>query len=210
MKTRLFFCPPVNSRLAEVTHRAAEPGRRTCLPSPSLISLTPITNMKLLDLLMVEDDQNDCVLFGIAVHKTHLNICLQIVTDGEQAIDYLEGRGIYIDRGLHPLPGLVVMDLDMRLTGGLEFLDWRRASALFSTLPVVIFSGFTYKDAIETALAMGAKTFIAKPVEFEGWQAVVRQIWDLGMEGGEPMKPALGLASDGPTPKPRFESPVRD
>ena len=142
--------------------------------------------MKLLDLLMVEDEDNDCVLFGVAVHKTHLNICLQTVTDGEEAIDYLEGRGVYVDRGLHPLPSLVVMDLNLRLNGALDFLDWRRASALFSSLPVVILSGLAYKGAIETALAMGAKTFIAKPCEFDDWQAVVRQIWDAGIEGSEP------------------------
>jgi CheY-like chemotaxis protein len=144
--------------------------------------------MKLLDLLMVEDDQNDSALFGIAVNKTHLNICLQTVTDGEHAIDYLEGRGVYVDRELHPLPALILMDLNMRLTGALDFLDWHRASAIFSSLPVVIFSGFAYKGAIETALAMGAKTFIAKPCEFDGWQAVVRQIWDLAIERSEPTK----------------------
>jgi hypothetical protein len=49
-------------------------------------------------------------------------------------------------------------------------------------LPVVIFSGFAYKGAIETALAMGAKTFLSKPLEFEDWQTIVHKIWDLGME----------------------------
>ncbi|HVV71150.1 MAG TPA: response regulator, partial [Verrucomicrobiae bacterium] len=75
-----------------------------------------------------------------------------------------------------PLPDLVVLDLDMRLTGGLEFLDWRRASASFSSIPVVLFSAFAYKGAIETALAMGATAFIAKPLELEGWVRVVREI----------------------------------
>ena len=135
-----------------------------------------------LDVLLVDDDHNDCALFGIAVDKTDLNLWLQSVPDGQQAIDYLEGRDAYADRSLHPLPDLVVLDLDMRLTGGLDFLDWRRASASFSSLPVVIFSGFAYQGAIETALAMGACTFIAKPFEFEGWKAVVRQIWDRGTE----------------------------
>ena len=135
-----------------------------------------------LDILLVDDDHNDSALFGIAVDKADLNVWLQSVPDGQQAIDYLEGRDAYADRSLHPLPDLLVLDLDMRLTGGLDFLDWRRGSNSFSSLPVVIFSGFAYKGAIETALAMGASTFIAKPFEFEGWKAVVRQIWDLGME----------------------------
>jgi CheY-like chemotaxis protein len=149
--------------------------------------------MKLLDILLVDDNQDDCALFGIAVDRTDLNIHLQLVTDGEQAIDYLAGGGIYADRSKHPLPELVVLDLDMPLTGGLDFLHWRRASAAFSSLPVVVFSGYAYKGAIETALAMGANTYIAKPFELEDWEAVVRQIWDLGMQRSEAPKPAYAL-----------------
>jgi len=135
-----------------------------------------------LNILLVDDDHNDAALFGIAIDRSDLNMWLQTVTDGGVAMDYLEGRGDFADRLLHPLPDVVVLDLDMRLTGGFEFLEWRRASASFSCLPVVIFSGFAYKGAIDTALAMGARTFIAKPVEFEDWQTVVRQVWDFGME----------------------------
>lgn len=149
--------------------------------------------MKLLDILLVDDDHDDCGLFGVALDKTDLNIRLQIVTDGEKAIDYLEGRGVYADRSLHPLPALVLLDLDVRLTGGFGFLDWRRASASFWSLPVLIFSAFGYEGRIETAMAMGTSTFIAKPSDLEGWEAVVRQIWDLGMERSEPMKPAFAL-----------------
>jgi len=135
-----------------------------------------------LNILLVDDDYNDYVLFGIAVQKTGLNIRLETVRDGEEAVDYLEGRGVYADRAMHPLPALVVLDLNMRLSGAFEFLDWRKAAASFLSLPVVIFSGFAYKGAIETALAMGAKTFILKPLEFENWKAVVRQMWNFGLE----------------------------
>ncbi len=135
-----------------------------------------------LDILLADDDHNDSALVGIAVDKSDLTLWLQTVTDGEQAIEYLEGRGVYADRVLHPLPALVMLDLDMRLTGGLEFLDWRKGSPSFSSLPVVIFSGFAFQGAIDTALAMGASAFIAKPFEYEGWRAVVQQIWDLGMQ----------------------------
>lgn len=138
---------------------------------------------KHLHILLV--DYDDCALLGVAVNMTDLNISLRSVTDGEQAIDYLEGRGVYADRSTHPAPDLVVLDLDMRVTGGLGFLDWRRASASFASLPVVIFGDIAPNGAVETALVMGADTFVAKPLEFEGWDAAVRQIWDLGMERSE-------------------------
>ena len=142
-------------------------------------------------MLLVDDD--DCALLGTAVNMTDLNISLLTVTDGEQAIDYLEGRDVYADRSMHPLPDLVVLDLDTRLTEGLAFLDWRRASGSFASLPVVIFTGIAYKGAVETALAKGANAFVPKPHEFDGWEAVVQQIWSVGMERNEAMKPAFAV-----------------
>jgi|ERR1041384_8652110 CheY-like chemotaxis protein len=135
-----------------------------------------------LDILFADDDLNDRALLGTAVHKTDLNIWLHTVADGEQAIDYLEGRGVYADRSLYAVPNLLILDLNMRLTDGFEFLDWRRSSRSFSSLPVVLFSGVAYKGAIDEALAMGASRFIPKPSEFDGWKAVAREIWDFGME----------------------------
>lgn len=146
-----------------------------------------MSSSKRLNVLLVDEDHSDCALFGLAVEKSDLDIWLQTVSDGGRATDYLEGRGNFADRTLHPLPDLVVLDLDMRLTGGLEFLDWRRDSPEFSGLPVVLFSGFAYKGAIETALEMGASTFIAKPVQLDGWMAVIRQIWDLGLKQPQAM-----------------------
>jgi CheY-like chemotaxis protein len=148
---------------------------------PTVMSTEPLA------ILLVDDD--DCALFGIAVNMTDLNIGLRTVTDAEQAIEYLEGRGVYSDRSLHPLPAVVVLDWDMRLAGGLEFLRWRRASVSFSSLPAVLFSAFADEDTIKAASAMGANTFIRKPLKFEDWETAVRQIWDLAMERSEPTKP---------------------
>jgi DNA-binding response OmpR family regulator len=135
-----------------------------------------------LDILLADDDHNDRALFGIAVDKTDLNIWLQTVTDSDQAVAYLEGRDVYADRSLHPVPDMVVLDYGLCLSGGVNFFHWRRASRAFSSLPVVIFSGLAYQETIESASAMSADAFIAKPFEFAGWKAVVRQIWDFGME----------------------------
>lgn len=148
-----------------------------CAEMPAISSMSSPLNV-----LLVDEDHSDCALFGIAVDKSNLDIWLQTVPDGGRAIDYLEGRGGFSERTLHPLPDLVVLDLDMRLTGGLEFLEWRRASPLFSSLPVVLFSGFAYKGAIDTALAMGASTYIAKPPQFDGWVSVIGEIWELALK----------------------------
>ncbi len=133
-----------------------------------------------LDLLLVDDDHNELALFGGAVDKTGLPMWLQPLVDGEEAIAYLQGQGVYADRSMHPVPDLVVLDLDTRLSRSFDLLDWRKASRAYSSLPVILLSGTAYQGAVETALAMTASTALAKPMDFEGWKALVRQIWDFG------------------------------
>src|SRR5215831_2520332 len=131
-----------------------------------------------LDVLLVDDDHNELALFGIALNRIALPIWLQTLVDGEEAIEYLQRHGVYADRSLHPVPDLVVLDLDVRLSSSFDLLDWRKASRTYSSLPVVLLSATAYEGAIQTALAMGAITVMAKPVDFEGWKTLVWQIWD--------------------------------
>ena len=76
-----------------------------------------------LDILLVDDDRNELALFGVAVDKTDLPIWLQTLVDGEEAIEYLQGHGVYADRSLHPVPNLLLLDLDTRLSRSFDFLD---------------------------------------------------------------------------------------
>jgi two-component system response regulator len=135
-----------------------------------------------LNVLLVDDDHSDRALLGMAIEQSDLNIWLQTATDGQRAIDYLEGRDMFADREMHPLPDLVILDLDMPLSGGFDFLDWRKASPLFSVLPVVILSAWAYPGAIQAALSMGANASITKPTQFHDWPSVLKEIWALGIE----------------------------
>jgi len=94
-----------------------------------------------LDLLLVDDNPIDLVFFGRAANRTLLDIRLQTLTAGQQAIDYLEAKGEYNERCRFPWPDLIVLDLKMPEVNGFDFLAWRKASALFSSIPVIIFSG---------------------------------------------------------------------
>jgi CheY-like chemotaxis protein len=138
-----------------------------------------------LDVLLVDDDHNELALFGLAVDMTDLPIWLQTLVDGEAAIKYLQGHGVYADRSMHPVPDLLVLDLDSRLSRSFDLLDWRKASQAYSSLPVVLLIGTAYHGAVETALAMGAAKVMTKPADFDGWKALVRQIWDFGGKSGQ-------------------------
>jgi len=136
-----------------------------------------------LDILLVDDDDADVAFFDIAVDKTSLNISLHTLSSGQQAIDYLQGKGEYGDRSLHPLPDAIVLDLRMPKMNGFDFLAWRKASALVSGIPVVVFSGLNAHDEVKRALELGATRHIVKPQDFEEWEKVVRDIWDFASQG---------------------------
>jgi CheY-like chemotaxis protein len=134
-------------------------------------------------ILLVDDEHADLALFGMAVDKSDLDIWLRTLTAGQQAIDYLEAKGVYADRSLHPWPDVVVMDLKMPRVNGFDFLAWRKASPLFSAIPVVTLSGSKDPVDAERAAALGANKHMVKPSDFEDWKKVVREIWDFGTEG---------------------------
>jgi CheY-like chemotaxis protein len=136
----------------------------------------------LVNVLLVDDDDTHLVLFGIAVRESKCDVRLSTAADGGQAINYLEGNGIYADRSMHPLPDVVVLDLIMPRVDGFAFLAWLKESPAFSMVPVMIFSGLEDKGEIERALALGASHFLAKPHNFEGYKEGVRAVWELGIQ----------------------------
>jgi len=131
-----------------------------------------------LDILVVDDNPIDLAFFGRAASKTGLGLRLQTLTAGRQAIDYLSAKGEYSDRSKYPWPDLVVLDLKMPEVNGFDFLAWRKASPLFSSILVIILSGSNEQDDIKRIFELGANKHIVKPAGIEDWEKVVREIWD--------------------------------
>ena len=136
-----------------------------------------------LDILLVDDNPIDLVFFGRAAHRTLRDIRLQTLTAGQQAIDYLEAKGEYDDRSRFPWPDLIVLDLKMPEVNGFDFLAWRKVSALFSSIPIIIFSGSNEPDDVKRIFELGANKHIVKPMDLDDWESVVREIWDFGTQG---------------------------
>jgi len=145
--------------------------------------------------LLVEDDLNDIFLVKRAFKKAYIPNPLQVVTDGVEAIHYLQGDGKYADRHLHPLPHLVVMDIKMPRKTGFEVLDWIKRDGLLKRIPVIIVSSSDQPNDINHAYELGANAYMIKPVDFRAVETLFQSIthyWGL-----ECAKPDLELEPQG-------------
>ncbi len=132
--------------------------------------------------LLVEDSADDAFFMQYALEKTGLNHTLQVVSDGQQALDYLLGANRYADRNIFPLPDLVFLDLKLPLLSGFDVLAWLRAKPLFTTLPVAILTGSDEERDRRRATELGANAYLVKPAN----PTVLRQVIG-SLIGADPM-----------------------
>jgi CheY-like chemotaxis protein len=143
--------------------------------------------------LLVEDDLNDIFLVKRAFKMVRMHNPLQVVTDGQEAVNYLKGEGKYSDRNAYPLPQLMVMDIKMPRRTGFEVLEWvKSGSGSLRRIPVVIVSSSENPADINRAYELGANAYMVKPVDFRAVEHLFDSIthyW--GLECAKPeLEPA--------------------
>ena len=113
-------------------------------------------------MLYVEDERSDVLLLRVAFTRAGLSNPVHIAVDGAEAIDYLAGNGPFADRNLHPLPALVLLDLNLPKKSGFEVLRWIRQQPQFASLPVVIYTSSVGLMDKDTAGLLGATDYFVK------------------------------------------------
>jgi CheY-like chemotaxis protein len=118
-------------------------------------------------ILLVEDDDNDAFGMELAFRDAGLSANFRRVNDGQAAIDYLAGNGIFADRIQHPFPSLLLVDWHMHCKNGAEVLRWVRAHPSFEHLVTVILSGSESEADRRQAYLAGANSYLIKPGNFK-------------------------------------------
>ncbi len=118
--------------------------------------------MQISPILLVEDRPDDVFLLHSLLERWGVTSSLHVVQDGERAIEYLSGAGVYADRDLHPFPKLVLLDLHLPRVSGQEVLAWIRGRYHPTQLPVVILSGSNYYLKIVELFNLGADHYVVK------------------------------------------------
>jgi CheY-like chemotaxis protein len=128
------------------------------------------------DILLVEDNPDDVELTRIAFAEAGIESRMAVVRDGAEALDYLFARGAHAGRDPAELPAIVLLDLNLPKLDGREVLQGIRSDPRTRKLPVVVLTTSDEPFDVEASYALGVNSYIRKPVDFDQFVAVVKQI----------------------------------
>jgi len=113
--------------------------------------------------LLAEDDENDVLLIKRAFEKSRLVNSLQVACDGEVAVAYLSGEGIYRDRVRYPVPVAMLLDLKLPRKSGLEVLAWVKQQPGLKRMPIIILTSSREARDVQQAYDLGVNSYLVKP-----------------------------------------------
>ena len=128
------------------------------------------------EILLVEDNFNDAELTIRELRRHNMANQLVHVKDGEEALDFLFARGAFAGRNNHPQPKVVLLDIQMPKLNGLEVLEQLKGHPDTKSIPVVMLTSSAENPDIHKCYALGANSYIVKPVNFEGFAEAIRSL----------------------------------
>ncbi|MBO6522416.1 MAG: response regulator [Balneolaceae bacterium] len=131
---------------------------------------------KTVEILLVEDSNHDAELTLRALKKNNITNNIVRLRNGEEALDFIFGRGEYQQRSIKNQPKVVLLDLKMPKVDGMEVLKEIRNNKETENLPVVILTSSKEERDVIESYKLGVNSFIVKPVEFGSFTKAVAEI----------------------------------
>jgi two-component system, response regulator len=134
-----------------------------------------MTTRKQVSILLAEDDPDDQLLVKRAFASADLTTDLRFVNDGEELLNYLYHRAGHREE-TSPRPGLILLDLNMPKKDGREALGEIKADPGLKHIPVIVLTTSNREEDISHSYAMGASSYIVKPVAFSDLVEVIKTL----------------------------------
>ena len=138
------------------------------------------------DILLVEDNPDDAELTIRAFKKNHIANRIVHVTDGAEALEWLFGSGRHAARNVDHAPAVVLLDLNLPKVNGLEVLQRIRADPRTRLLRIVILTSSKEERDVVESYALGANSYVRKPVDFQEFMDAARQLGTYWLALNEP------------------------
>jgi CheY-like chemotaxis protein len=131
--------------------------------------------VKPLNILLADDDMDDCNFFKDALNALPINTQLKTVNDGEELMTYLS-------ENTHQLPDVLFLDINMPRKNGFECLSEMKDDAVLKNIPVVILSTSSSKEKIAKIFKIGGHVYIHKPNDFGQIKQVIQNVLPIALE----------------------------
>ena len=128
------------------------------------------------DILMVEDNPNDEELTLHELRKYHLTNTIQVVRDGQEALEYIFCTGRYAERVISQHPHVILLDIKLPFIDGLEVLRRIKGDARTRTIPVVMLTSSREERDLVESYRLGVNSYIVKPVDFDQFKESARTL----------------------------------
>jgi two-component system response regulator len=142
-----------------------------------------------LQILLVEDNPKDVTLTLHALRQENLANAIQVARDGAEALDFLFCRGQFSNRSFEHPPRLVLLDLKLPKVDGLEVLRALKGDPRTKAIPVVVLTASREEKDLVESYKLGVNGYIQKPVEFDSFRQVVKQLGLYWLVVNEPPPP---------------------
>ena len=128
----------------------------------------------MITIVLADDDPDDRQMTGEAFSENRLANQLHCVEDGEELMDYLHRRGRYEPMRTEPLPGLILLDLNMPRKDGREALKEIKADPNLRRIPIVVLTTSKAEEDILRSYDLGVNSYVTKPVTFKSLVELVK------------------------------------
>ena len=126
-------------------------------------------------ILLIEDNPDDVELTLHAIKKNNIANPVEVLRDGQEALDYLFYKGKYSD-STHPLPGLILLDLKLPKVDGVEILRNIKTDRELKLIPVIVLTSSKEDRDVTKSYNLGLNSYIRKPIDFDQFVETVKHI----------------------------------
>jgi len=133
-------------------------------------------NLDAVEILLVEDNPNDAEMALRALKKNNLANNVLVVSDGEEALDFLYGRGKFLNKNINNRPKIILLDLKLPKIDGKEVLRVIKSDPEKKVIPVIVLTSSREERDIVESYELGVNSYIVKPVDFDKFVEAVKEL----------------------------------